>query len=179
MCPPSVPILSQLDPVHPPFPLLRSYLSITPGPRFSVETFRKRIRFYVIIIIIIIYYLLQWSFHSVALVLILVVGTSPNPQRGGPPLVGCPRRLIQYIRSCHPYWRPFLHLQPEGSSSRRADGTHLPRRQCTHDLIVLRVRVTTVAPETLQRVVCIVELRFTLNGMKMLSDAQQCFMPQQ
>jgi hypothetical protein len=28
-----------------------------------------------------------------------VVSTSPNPQAGGPPPVGCPRMLIQYIRS--------------------------------------------------------------------------------
>jgi hypothetical protein len=27
----------------------------------------------------------------------------PNPQAGGPPLVGCPRLLIQYIRSYPPY----------------------------------------------------------------------------
>jgi hypothetical protein len=27
----------------------------------------------------------------------------PNPQAGGPPLVGCPRLLIQYIRSYSPY----------------------------------------------------------------------------
>jgi hypothetical protein len=32
-----------------------------------------------------------------------VVSTSPNPQAGGPPLVGCPRLLIQNIRSCPPY----------------------------------------------------------------------------
>jgi hypothetical protein len=32
-----------------------------------------------------------------------VVSTSLNPQAGGPPLVGCPRLLIQYIRSYHPY----------------------------------------------------------------------------
>jgi len=42
-----------------------------------------------------------------------VVGTSPNPQAGGPPLFGCPRPLIQYIRSYPPYWRPFLHPQTE------------------------------------------------------------------
>jgi hypothetical protein len=28
---------------------------------------------------------------------------APNPQGGGPPLVGCPRLLIQYIRSYPPY----------------------------------------------------------------------------
>jgi hypothetical protein len=37
----------------------------------------------------------------------------PNPQAGGPPLVGCLRSLIQYIRSYSPYWRAFLHMQPE------------------------------------------------------------------
>ena len=37
-----------------------------------------------------------------------VVSTSPNLQAGGPPLAGCPRLLIQYIRSYRPYWRPFL-----------------------------------------------------------------------
>ena len=35
----------------------------------------------------------------------------PTPQ-AGPPLVGCPRLLIQYIRSYPPTWRPFLHPQP-------------------------------------------------------------------
>jgi hypothetical protein len=32
-----------------------------------------------------------------------VVSTSPNSQAGGPPLVGCPRMLIQNIRSYPPY----------------------------------------------------------------------------
>jgi len=31
-----------------------------------------------------------------------VVSTSPNPQAGGPPLVGCPRLLIQFILSYPP-----------------------------------------------------------------------------
>ena len=42
----------------------------------------------------------------------------PTPQAGGPPLVGCPRLLIQYIRSYPPYPRPFLHPQPEGTPCR-------------------------------------------------------------
>ena len=42
-----------------------------------------------------------------------VVSTSPNPQAGGPPLVGSLRLLIQYIHGYPPYWRLFLHLQPE------------------------------------------------------------------
>ena len=42
-----------------------------------------------------------------------VVSTSPNPQYGGLPLLGCPRLLIQYIRSYTPYWRQFFHPQSE------------------------------------------------------------------
>ena len=42
----------------------------------------------------------------------------PTPQAGGPPLVGCPRLLIQYIRSYPPYYRPFLHPQPEATPCR-------------------------------------------------------------
>jgi hypothetical protein len=32
-----------------------------------------------------------------------VLSTSPNTRAGGPPLVGCPRLLIQHIRSCPPH----------------------------------------------------------------------------
>ena len=46
---------------------------------------------------------LRWGF----------VSTSSNPQFGGPPLVSCPRLLIQYTRSYLPYWKPFLYPQPE------------------------------------------------------------------
>jgi hypothetical protein len=41
------------------------------------------------------------------------VSPSPNPQAGGPPFVGCLRLLIQYFCSYPPYWRLFLHPQPE------------------------------------------------------------------
>jgi hypothetical protein len=47
-----------------------------------------------------------------------VVSTSPNPKGGGPPLVGCPRLLFQYIRSYPPYCRLFLHPQPEDAPCR-------------------------------------------------------------
>ena len=47
-----------------------------------------------------------------------VVSTSPNPQGGGPRLVGCPRLLIQFIRCYPPYWRPFLYPQPEDAPCR-------------------------------------------------------------
>jgi len=47
-----------------------------------------------------------------------VVSTSPNSQAGGPPFLGCPRLLFQYIRTYPPYWRPFLHSQPEDAPCR-------------------------------------------------------------
>jgi len=47
-----------------------------------------------------------------------VVNTSPNPQAGGTPLVGCPRLLIQFIRSYPPSRRPFLYPQPEDTPCR-------------------------------------------------------------
>jgi len=47
-----------------------------------------------------------------------VVSTWPNPQDGGPPLVCCPRLLIQYIRSYPPYWKLFLLPQHEDASCR-------------------------------------------------------------
>jgi hypothetical protein len=47
-----------------------------------------------------------------------VVSTLPKPQAGGPPFVGCLRLIIQYIRSSPPYWRPFLHPQPEDAPRR-------------------------------------------------------------
>jgi hypothetical protein len=45
----------------------------------------------------------QWGF----------VSTLPNPQAGGPHLVGCSRLLIQYIRRYPLYWWSFLHPQPQ------------------------------------------------------------------
>ena len=53
-----------------------------------------------------------------------IVSTSPNPQAGGPPFVGCPRLLIQYIRSYPPYRRPFLYPQPEDAPCRGDKDPH-------------------------------------------------------
>ena len=47
-----------------------------------------------------------------------VVSASPNPKAAGPPLVGCPRLFIQFIRSYPPHRRPFLHPQPEDAPCR-------------------------------------------------------------
>ena len=58
-----------------------------------------------------------------------VVGTSPNPQAGGPPLVGFPRLITQYIRSYPPYWRRFLQPQPEDATC-RGDRDPLITKEC-------------------------------------------------
>ena len=54
-----------------------------------------------------------WMFLNTTVLQGGVVSTSPNPQAGGPPLVGCPRLLIPFIRSYDPYRRPLLYPQPE------------------------------------------------------------------
>jgi hypothetical protein len=56
----------------------------------------------------------DWSFcNMISFLRWGVVSTSPSTKTGGPPLVGCPRMLIQYIRSYPPYLEAFLHPQPE------------------------------------------------------------------
>jgi hypothetical protein len=47
----------------------------------------------------------------------MILYTSPHCQ-AGEPLVGCPRLLIQYIRSYPPCCRPFDHPQPEDAPCR-------------------------------------------------------------
>jgi hypothetical protein len=49
-------------------------------------------------------YYLTWVFTG------RVVSTSPNPQAGGPPLFGCPRLLIQFIRSYPPLCTTTLYI---------------------------------------------------------------------
>ena len=76
----------------PPVPIK----SISPGSRLSLWTFCNMIRFYGEVLLT----------------------PRPTPKLGGPPLVGCPRLLIQYIRSYPPYCRLFLHPQPEDAPCR-------------------------------------------------------------
>jgi hypothetical protein len=105
MSPPLDPILSQLNPVRPIdpfFPLLRSCQRISPGPtRF--ETFRGNKKF------------LRWG----------VVSPTPNPQAGGSPPIGCPRLIIQYIRSYSPYPEDFPPSATWGRAMPWWQGIHL------------------------------------------------------
>jgi hypothetical protein len=61
-----------------------------------------------------------WVILNIRLLRRGIVSTSPNPQAGGPPLVGCPRLFIQFIHSYSPYRRPFLHPQHEDAPCRGA-----------------------------------------------------------
>ena len=63
-----------------------------------------------------------------------VVSTSPTPQAGGSPLVGCPRLFIQYIRSYPPLWRPLLHPKPEDAWC-RGDRDPLITEVCSYSFI--------------------------------------------
>jgi hypothetical protein len=55
------------------------------------------------------YFFLRWG----------VVSTSPNPQAGGPPLVGCVRdSLFNVFATTLHNWRPFLDPQPEDAPCR-------------------------------------------------------------
>jgi hypothetical protein len=72
---------------HVPFLFLMLYQRISPTP--------KQLWMYGIMAIF-----LRWR----------VLSTSPNPQAGWPPLVGCPRPLIQYVRSYPPYWMGIIGI---------------------------------------------------------------------
>ena len=69
-----------------------------------------------------------------------VVSTSPNPQAGGPPLVGCPRLLIQYIRSYPPNWWPFVHPQLEDAQCCDDRDLHITENSLYSSPNIVRVR---------------------------------------
>ncbi|KAJ4446561.1 hypothetical protein ANN_13258 [Periplaneta americana] len=52
------------------------------------------------------------------------VSPSPNPQAGGPPLIGCPRLLIQYIRSYPPYLEAVSSIRNLRKRHAMVIGTH-------------------------------------------------------
>jgi hypothetical protein len=79
--------------------------SFAPIQHICFETFRNNDKF------------LRWGVFSPA----------PNPQTVGPPSVSCPRLLIQYIRSYHPYPEDFPPSVTWGSAMTWWQGTHLTR----------------------------------------------------
>jgi hypothetical protein len=61
-------------------------------------------------------------FHHPVLKHSLVVSSTPNPQAGRPPIVGCPRMLILCIRSSLIPRGCLLHPQPEDAPCRSDKG---------------------------------------------------------
>jgi len=111
-CPPPVSILSQLDPVHTPTSHSLLVNSLAAAAAVSEPALYRLLTFHVPNLMSLFlclgctkvsiqvrgllfdcfaawYFFLRWG----------AVSTWPNPQNGGLPLVGCPRLLIQRIRS--------------------------------------------------------------------------------
>ena len=59
-----------------------------------------------------------WMFLNVIVLQEGVVSTSANTQAEGPPQVGCPQLIIQFIVSYPPNLRPSLYPQPEDAPCR-------------------------------------------------------------
>jgi len=55
----------------------------------------------------------------------MILFTLPNPQFGEPPLVACPRLLIQYIRSYPPYLVAALSIPKLRMHHVAVTGAHL------------------------------------------------------
>jgi len=71
------------------------------------------------------------------------------PPVGGAPLIGCPRLLIQYVRSYPSYWRPFLHPQPDDAPCRGDICLFTkPQRNSVFDLFVRDVSTSTQFRQT-------------------------------
>jgi len=55
----------------------------------------------------------------------LFVSPLPNPEAGGPPLVGCPRLLIHYIRRCSPYLEAVSFIRNPRNRHAVVTGIHI------------------------------------------------------
>jgi len=108
-CPPPVPSLSQINPVHALHPTswrtillqvpnLMSLFHCSGRAEVSVQSRGTCICFVMTIPV----FTVRSCWHL-----------AQPPQTGVPPLVGCPRLLIQHIRWYPPYWRSFPHPRPK------------------------------------------------------------------
>jgi hypothetical protein len=129
--PPSVPILNEIDPVHVPhFTSLISILILSSHLRL-VSCTRSHIPFHCSVVpdsrpvcmIRNMFKFLWWGIFS----------TSPNPQAGGPHLVGCPWLLIQYNRSYPPYLQA---VPPSATWGRAMPWWQGPTYHCDRDPLI-------------------------------------------
>jgi hypothetical protein len=86
-------------------PSLRLYKRVSPGP---------------------------WQIYAFRFYNVKVFSTSLKSQAGGPPLIACPRLLIQYNRNYPPYWRRLFLPQPWHAL---VTGTHL-----SWDIVLYRAK---------------------------------------
>ena len=109
--PPPVPILSHISPVHAPSHFLKIRFNIVNLTSLGSSKWSRSVRSHSMCQISCLFSTKNqskaealWKFRNMGeFIRRGVVSTSPNPQSAGPPLVGCPRLLIQYIRSQPPY----------------------------------------------------------------------------
>jgi hypothetical protein len=94
-----------------------------------------------------------------------VVSTSPNPQAKGPPLVCCPRLLIQYIQSYPPHLESVPPTQPEDAPCRVDRDTLITRDNCYWDNLSLGLFLWT--SKFHQHIFKIVSLEHTRSQMSL------------
>jgi hypothetical protein len=76
---------------------------------------------------------LLWLFRNMIKFLLWLFSTSPNPQAGGLPLFGCPRLLIQSIRSYPPCLQA---VPPSATRERTMPWWQGPTYHCDRDPLI-------------------------------------------
>jgi hypothetical protein len=109
-CPPPLPILSHLHPVHTPKShILKMHLNSEPALyrllTVHLPNLMSHFRWTKVSV-----QARGWLFGYYVTWYVFTVSTSFNPEAGGPRLFSCPHLTFKYIRSYPPYRMPYLHL---------------------------------------------------------------------
>ena len=127
--PPPVHFLPQIDPIHArPSRFSKIHFNI-------IHVFKSHIRFPLLCLYrrITLIPRLFWMWCNMIFLRWGVVSASPNTQAEGPPLVGCPRLLIQYIRSYAPYLEA---VPPPATRGRAMPLWQGPSYHCDRDPVI-------------------------------------------